>query len=1350
MVDHIETPEAGTFSGDAFRPQQLVNELVSPLESSRQDSERTSQPDSPGSQRELCYGTAPAAQTADGTILRNQFANEPAENVIDIFRRAESDRSTTMYTGDGQTVRRLRDLPSFQLAQGTDLFLPDLREMGLTEDLGSLVEPGRPRLANQTADRPVTPPTNQPADRSLTPPANQPGVRAVTPATNQPGDRPVTLPTSQPAVRSLTPPATNQPGERSATPPTGTDRVTPGSGENRPDAPLPDPDNVTRGADGKIERIVYPDGRVRTFIHDSRGLSQVTETDTHGTRAYVNNSGNWSLRAGSIELPLAGEFDLRENGAFALRNATNQPWQIENPDGTRTIERPRIQTVRVDTGGDTSAPRATVELQRDRHGNIDQVRLPNGSTRAYRYDESGRELLQITDTVKTPQGDRVEQWTRQAQPTGGMSSDFVRTQPASTDAERRTGVRVTETGSYEYSDARAERKVSQLAITGDASSQTPWRSNVNRDDQGRFRSIENDRFRRDYEYFEGTNKIRSYTVVDKRTGEGATWTRANADSDMWTSRSRNGYQTSGMRGEFSVTDDGLHLVRKQGESPYVFLPDGTRCEVTVGQDGNVSARAEGRVRYVRRTDGGTVAYTKADGSEISVYDHQNRTRVTWSRGTDGNWTSDSAYEPGSRRDMTFNDKGELSYKDSSGATRTRTLDGQEIVQKEDGSKLVYDRQGNLTKVIFGDTERTFVRDGNQITGITETTRGERRSVFPPPLARGQRMEDVQLSRDGDLSYIIRGTDQNVHSAVTERSNGLRVEYDDSGFLKSVRRPNGMTRAFEYAGEGVNKTLIQVRDARPSPTGERVTTWSRNALPNGGYSPEFQSRTDQGRDRPARTIGNILPDGSYEFTTADQRPGDRPRVQRLTGGDGGGEAFASDNVEDAHFNLMDTMRQHMDEPRLQRMEEMMRAYEQRMQQRAVARRLAGVTSPETIDQDVAQTVSRTYDQLSQLVSGQDPRALFDQNQRVFLAENFMFHAQDPTTMDQGPSSPGDSSGHGTCWIQAAHIWALTQRTDHMADLLRQVALTGRYTTKNGGEQGSGPKTVEFSREYLRFPDGFQETRWCISKATDMWDRRGNMMSQCDGERSPVGKIFDYVLPVLGGRRQTPAAMDGGTYDSFNQPGNRWYVGNAEIMQMVTGDRPCDVARPQYSAGHLVNNDIRRTLLEKGTVLNYLPGHLRSLHLRQMDGQWVLYQDDQHGESDDRIVGRITDLERWARGDNSACRTVNERVNHRRFRLETDYTIRGTIQPSPDSNNWNNTPSRHQQTVPDFAPRPGYSPQPGGWNPQPGGWNPQPGGWNPQPGGWIPQPDPRSRPEEERPRPDNRPRRLIRRRFSSGWN
>ena len=935
------------------------------------------------------------------------------------------------------------------------------------------------------------------------------------------------------------------------------------------------------------------------------------------------------------------------------------------------------------------------EITSDKHGNVATVKLPDGSSRTYKFDESGKELLQITDRIKSPNGERVEEWTRQADPTTGKFGDkFSRTQPAGSN-EVRDKVKQLPDGSYEYTDAKGERKTSQVSMQGDAKGDTPWKADIKRDEKGRFASIENERFKREYQYFEGTTKIKSYHVVDKQSGQSATWSRTAPESANWTAQTGDG-RTATLQGEFAVTDDGVHVIQRlscswgEGQENYAFLGNGTKVGIKATDGNGLTAAESGTSRYVKRADGSTVSYTSADNKQISVYDASTKSRTNWTQGADGLWKSDSPYEPEARKDLKFNDKGELSYTDKDGSTRTRTLAGEEIVGKKDGSKLVYDKQGKLSKVMYGDVTRTFQKDDKgAVKSVQETNaKGESKTIFPPALKAGEKFEDAKLSEEGDLTYVVKGTDCNTIKKVNERSNGMKLEHDKDNALLKASKPNGVSRSFEYAGEGDKKQLVSVTDTRVTKDGEKSTVWARQAQPGGGFSEDFHSKDDKGKEKPSRKIGNVLPDGNYEYTTKDSKVGDKPKIQTLGGSDGG----FSGSVEESRQNLLESMEKNLDEPRLKRMEEMMKAYEQRMTDRAVARKLAGVTAPDAIDEDVSKTVSRTYDNISQMVNNDDPNTFFSKQQRAFLAENFMFHAQDPTTMDQGAASNNDWEGHGTCWIQAAHIWGMTQRTDHMADLLKQVSLTGKYTTKNSGAAGDQPKTVSFSKDYLKFPDGMQETSWSISKATDTWDRQPGYMRQCDGDRSPVGKIFDFTLPVIGNRTPEARAMDGGTHKSFTTTGGRWYVGNAEIMQMVTGDKPCDVKMGDHGEGTLINGDFRKTLLEKGTVLNYSPGHMKSIALKNIEGKWCLVQDNQHGENDDKIIARITDLQAWARGDRNAEQQVNEAVNQRKFKLESDSTIRGIVTPTGDDGA-NNNQRLNSASNGSYYPSQNYNPQPG---------------------------------------------------------
>ncbi len=56
------------------------------------------------------------------------------------------------------------------------------------------------------------------------------------------------------------------------------------------------------------------------------------------------------------------------------------------------------------------------------------------------------------------------------------------------------------------------------------------------------------------------------------------------------------------------------------------------------------------------------------------------------------------------------------------------------------------------------------------------------------------------------------------------------------------------------------------------------------------------------------------------------------------------------------------------------------------------------------------------------------------------------------------------------------------------------------------------------------------------------------------------------------------------------------------------------------------------------LTYAPGHLRSQTVRKVDNDWYLIQDDQHGENNDKVLAKITDIEKWVAGDRNVEQPV----------------------------------------------------------------------------------------------------------------
>ncbi len=110
-------------------------------------------------------------------------------------------------------------------------------------------------------------------------------------------------------------------------------------------------------------------------------------------------------------------------------------------------------------------------------------------------------------------------------------------------------------------------------------------------------------------------------------------------------------------------------------------------------------------------------------------------------------------------------------------------------------------------------------------------------------------------------------------------------------------------------------------------------------------------------------------------------------------------------------------------------------------------------------------------------------------------------------------------------------------------------------------------------------------------------------------------------------------------------------------MVTGDTPADRAYSNYSNGHLLDGNLAKTMLEKGTVLSYSPGHMKSQTIRKMpDGSYGYFQDNQHGETDDKQTGTFTNaeaLKKWLNGDSTALKTIAPKaVEYRQFKIDKE--------------------------------------------------------------------------------------------------
>jgi hypothetical protein len=1021
--------------------------------------------------------------------------------------------------------------------------------------------------------------------------------------------------------------------------------------ENKPDKPAepappprekeqaPKPETNTEGKvsrDGNRVHVDYPGGqKTRDIVLDGQGKAQeIVTKDGTGTMHLVRKDDRWYARIQGMELQMPGKIEANDRGEVTFEMEQGI-FRREKGDGT---------TVQEKTNTDGS------RMSFYQNNQVEKLTRKDGSS--IQVSQDGKTMLETL-----PNSNRTITWNKKDD--GAWQSDG---QPAQT----RKNFKVEANGTTSWDGPEGLKFV----VRGDGAMmvQGEGQAKITLDDQNRIKTIDYGKKTREFEYFDNSSDIKKTTIKDTEKGSTNTFTRDSASSNQW--KVDNGQVWTG---DIKVGPGGVYSYKPSGNAItdadkdgkwYTMWPDGKVTRDTIGDDGSRLSYENGKLAKALAKDGTSADITD---SKITINNLRTGERTSWTKEGDS-WKCDSPRFPGAKKDVSINEKCEVSFTAEDGSRHFARPDGKEVITRKDGVQLELNEQQQIDRIRKGDSVRSIERDSSgQISRVSDNTKGTERTVVERK--PGDSISSIELSKDGDL--LIKQTDK---SSTLERANFTSVSRDKDGSPVQVTNQRGDTRTFKYSGDGPTKQLTEIQETKKTAKGDLTETWTRKP-----GTDDFASIAKNGKEKVHPGV-KLAADGSGDYTYKTKEGKDV--VARL-GSDGGGDSALSESVEEARENLLDEMRDKLPEANFKRMQEMMQNFEKRMGDRAYLRKLAGVKGADAIDDEVQKDVQGTYDNLRQMVSQGDGDTFFDQKTRVKLAENFMFHAMEPTTIDQGPASNDDSNGHGTCWISSGQIWGMTQHPGAMADYLKQVSLKGQFTSKNSGQGDATQKTYTFSPQLLSFNGNKQESKWTIETATQQWRDEPGMRRQIDGDRSPVSKIFDYTLPVLSGSRRE-FDVDGGLFETANLVGQGHTRGTQDILYMVTGDAPCDKGEAGYSPGHLLDNNFNKSMAEKGTVLNYAPGHLRSMTVRKVDDKWYLLQDDQHGELEDKVLAQITDIERWAKGDKSVERPVNisamELLHKKKYVGSGDSDAIGNV-----------TPRRPASTPSDSNPAPNPRPR-----------------------------------------------------------
>lgn len=978
---------------------------------------------------------------------------------------------------------------------------------------------------------------------------------------------------------------------------------------------------IERDEEKRIKSIDYGNvHKLREFGYDGKELNSIKTTETKDGKSTTTTltkdkeNNKWYTEVNGSRFYLQGNIELRDNGDFAIQDKEGGPWRTERRNGTTFIEKVNASGTRVAFNEDKT---------------ISHISRTDGSTVDCSYKDG--KLNQVTES---PKDGAAVTWTR-----SGEAWHSNEKPP-----KERKNFNVNENGNIDWQNADGTKTI----IRGDGIkvNESANGQQYEFDKEGRLTKMTYGGGKmREFTYAEGTDRVQSYKETNpKEPDKTRTFTR-QGDTDEWLCTDAKGAKVgSGVwKGELKTTSEG-GWAWKQHEQPgraadgswHKVDSNGVETIHKIGQDGSALMYDEkGNLLRLQRPNGTGVEVTYENGqkSKVAEFNLNTQRETVWSYDANTKkWTSEDKTQADSTECPIGND-GNYKFKSVDGSRHTVKPDGAAELNKPDGSKVSVDADGLVRQVTAKNgSTRTFDYEGHDLVRVTDTTKAGT-AVWDKKTDAKSRT-NVCVSELGDVSY----TDENL-AKVIDRTDFSRSKFNAQGQLELVMNQDGSSRRFTYDEQSHN--LKSVTDTRTNAKGQQTQTWDAQVTADGAVSLSLKN----GEKTEVRRNVKIDEYGDYTYTGSDNKEHTAKTSGRFRDSN---SKFYSDAIADGHADYLEKLTGSMNEQDLARMERMMNEFEKRQadlnelrsekfkadierkQMDDSTRQRLTQENDERLAADLDKRVADTYKQLGELVSAPNsPEQYYDQKQRVKLAENFMYHAADPTTMNQGNT--------GTCWIMSSHVaGGMVGHTDSMARLLKEVSLTGNYTALHAGLNDDHQKTFHFSKNLVAIRHGDYGADWTPESA------------QNSSVRSAVGMIFDQVLPVIGGRRE--GHSNAGGYSGGSD-------GSKNIMYMVTGDVL------QYGNDGVGARE-KDYLLQNGAFVSSGHGHMWGYLIEKNGNQWQIVRNDQY-QGRDRVVAQFDNLRDFIQRD------LADRRPRRPVRLAMNFDQPGNtdtpITPSqPDPN------------------------------------------------------------------------------------
>ncbi len=814
----------------------------------------------------------------------------------------------------------------------------------------------------------------------------------------------------------------------------------------------------------RITAITYPGGKTtRYFDRDAEGnLNRVTTKDDKGVRTYIKEEGHWYCNVDGMKLKVPGSMSLSSHGDFTIQIGSDRSFQTQRPDGSLIEER-------------TNAAGARVALNSS--GQVKRITRQDGSSVEALW-QSG-EIAELVE--RQAGGSKALTWKREGQI---FVSD---TKPRC----HRLNLQLHENGNTSFTGTDGFEHV--IRGNGAELLEGPGKARFAFDKQGRILSIEYPDGKKSmgFTYAGDTSELSCVSIKQRQPDKTRIYTKEGS-SDSWTITNASNKKVGSWKGQAILSTDGIYSVRaavektgsrrqtdeedaedgsnskrsntKTPERSWQSLrPDGSKVNEQIAANGSrAQFDSSGRVLSIRRADGSAVdaRYNKDRLDQVIETATQPGQKITWSRQKDNTWICDESGKRDVRRNLTITKDGDINFTDLDGTRHLIALSGTTQLSKKDGSKVEIDNKGLVRKVSINKGDcRTFDWTDGVLTKVTDITRAGLTCIWERKAGELESRKNIRVGGQGDLRY-----DNPDGTSVIERSNFARVRLNADGKVTDVTQPNGSTRTFSY---NINKELITITDCQKTKKGDYSQTWIAQTNADGRPNSTFVSPGKDGKQRIRDIIG-IADNGDYQYRGANGKlhfaPADR--LRHRTG------SFDSGDIEEARSNLEDMARSH--KVNMKRLTRYMDQLEKRCRQGASD----GMKVPGE------EQIARTYETMSRLLEGSGHKNFLNEKQRIKVCEQAMQNIAFPKHIDQGQNP--------TCNITTGEIYTASRRPERYADLMKQIAFSGKFEYKDGKGK---THTVRPPNRGL-FP-GYEEAHFNIDRAHK------------DGTRSWASKIFQVT-------------------------------------------------------------------------------------------------------------------------------------------------------------------------------------------------------------------------------------------------